>query len=585
MKKNLKRGIRLDRMASPSQRHWEQPQTIDAKRMRSDATVEMGWGRLLFAHTFERARDLAKALCEEGPKRRDIALYVRDPHVVLSLAPHQLFLDPSHTYRLWSNQYRPTQRKNSAFQTRRLRTRKDVEGVNRIYSGRGMVTLDEDWVLQPPDNRRLRLHLVAEEKATGSIVGAVSAVDHVEAFDDPECGASLWCLAVDAQAHAPGVGEALVRHVIEHFFARERTYLDLSVMHDNEQAIMLYEKLGFQRMPAFCVKRKNPINEPLFIAPDSDEALNPYAKIIVDEARRRGIAHEVEDAEGGFFSLHFGGRSISCRESLSELTTAVAMSRCDDKRVTRRLLEKAGLHVPDQRMAGSDQENEAFLAEHGSVVVKPARGEQGAGVCVDVRDAEELKQAIAEAKQISDEVILEQFVEGDDLRIIVIDEKVVAAAVRKPPVIIGTGQHTIQQLIEKYNRRRATATGGESRVPLDEQTTRCVAAAGYAMDDVLEINRKLMVRKAANLHTGGTIHDVTADLHATLVDAAERAAAAIDIPVVGLDFLVPNVEDEQYVIIEANERPGLANHEPQPTAERFVDLLFPKTVAADATRI
>ena len=68
-------------------------------------------------------------------------------------------------------------------------------------------------------------------------------------------------------------------------------------------------------------------------------------------------------------------------------------------------------------------------------------------------------------------------------------------------------------------------------------------------------------------------------------EGARARAIAIDIPVVGLDFLVPNVEDEQYVIIEANERPGLANHEPQPTAERFVDLLFPKTVAADATRI
>ena len=50
------------------------------------------------------------------------------------------------------------------------------------------------------------------------------------------------------------------------------------------------------------------------------------------------------------------------------------------------------------------------------------------------------------------------------------------------------------------------------------------------------------------------------------------------IPVVGLDFMVPCVDGEEYAIIEANERPGLANHEPQPTAERFIDLLFPQTV-------
>ena len=83
------------------------------------------------------------------------------------------------------------------------------------------------------------------------------------------------------------------------------------------------------------------------------------------------------------------------------------------------------------------------------------------------------------------------------------------------------------------------------------------------------------MRKTANLHTGGTIHDVTADLHRELAYAAIAGARALDIPLVGFDFLVPDVSGSDYVIIEANERPGLANHEPQPTAERFVDLLFP----------
>jgi len=85
------------------------------------------------------------------------------------------------------------------------------------------------------------------------------------------------------------------------------------------------------------------------------------------------------------------------------------------------------------------------------------------------------------------------------------------------------------------------------------------------------------VRKTANLHTGGTIHDVTDQLHPELVRAAEAAARCLEIPVTGLDFMVPDVAGSDYVIIEANERPGLANHEPRPTAQRFVDLLFPET--------
>ena len=105
-----------------------------------------------------------------------------------------------------------------------------------------------------------------------------------------------------------------------------------------------------------------------------------------------------------------------------------------------------------------------------------------------------------------------------------------------------------------------------------------ISEAGYELTSILPENTQLTVRKTANLHTGGTIHDVTSGLHPTLRKAAIDAARAINIPVTGLDFLVPAVDGPEYVIIEANERPGLANHEPQPTAERFMDLLFPQTM-------
>ena len=171
--------------------------------------------------------------------------------------------------------------------------------------------------------------------------------------------------------------------------------------------------------------------------------------------------------------------------------------------------------------------------------------------------------------------------EGQDLRIIVIGFEVVAAAVRRPPQVVGDGRLTIRTLIEKQSRRRAAATNGESRIPLDDETRRVVASAGYGLDDILPANETLTVRKAANLHNGGTIHDVTELLHPDLAEAAVKAAKVLDIPVVGLDMIVTAPDQPDYVIIEANERPGLANHEPQPTAERFIDLLFPHSANRD----
>jgi D-alanine-D-alanine ligase-like ATP-grasp enzyme len=148
--------------------------------------------------------------------------------------------------------------------------------------------------------------------------------------------------------------------------------------------------------------------------------------------------------------------------------------------------------------------------------------------------------------------------------------------------VVGDGQSTIRALIECQSRRRAAATGGESRIPVDDETARCVSGQGFGLDQVLPDGAEITVRKAANLHAGGTIHDTTCEVHPRLVEAAVLAARAIEIPVVGIDFVVTAPGRPDYAFIEANERPGLANHEPQPTTERFVDLLFPQSVPVPA---
>jgi GNAT-family acetyltransferase (TIGR03103 family) len=549
---------------------------------RKGVVVDCGWGRLVFGQTFPSGDDAAEVLRAEAPGSRDICLYLPDPHVLVARRYGELFLDPSYTYRLDLTRPLPDRTGRLAppkgLTIRPLRSAQDAETVNSIYARNRMVTSPVETIVANAATPVFE-HLVAEG-SDGTIVGTITGVDHVEAFGDPEGGTSLWCLTVDNQYAPPGTGMALTLDLAERFADRGRRRLDLSVLADNAGAIRLYEKLGFVRVPEFCVKRKNSINEPLFApSPAGYEALNPYARIVADEARRRGIDVEVLDAEWGELRLTHGGRSIVTRESLSELTTAVAMSRCDDKRITRRLLERAGLTVPAGRLADGGDGDRAFLAEHGSVVVKPARGEQGHGITVGITDPEDLEPAVAAARRFSDDVLLEQFFDGEDLRVIVIDFEVVAAALRRPAEIIGDGEADIRTLVERQSHRRAAATGGESRIPLDEATEATIRAQGRSWDDVLPAGEHLRVRRTANLHTGGTIHDVTPQLHPTLAEACVRAARALDIPVTGLDLMVLAPDRPDHVFVEANERPGLANHEPQPTAEKFVDLLFPATRA------
>ena len=570
---------RLLRGQTPSYERLQARLAEDGSELSADpVAVHCGWGRLLIGHTFPDPGTLAEALLNEQPGERDIALYVAAPQQVLAQSPQQLFLDPSDTLRLWFTDYRPSTRVFRGFRIRRAQSEADWNAINTLYQSRSMLPVDPALLTSRHEGGPV--YWMAEDEGSGAVIGSVMGLNHCTAFNDPENGSSLWCLAVDPLCSRPGVGEVLVRHLVEHFMSRGLSYLDLSVLHDNAQAKNLYAKLGFRTLSTFAIKRKNGINQPLFLGPGPEVGLNPYASILVEEAYKRGIDVQIDDAAAGLFTLSHGGRRIRCRESLSDLTSAISMSLCQDKCLTHKVLSQAGLNVPTQQLAGNADDNLAFVEQHGRVVVKPVDGEQGNGVAVDLHSIEQVQQAIEAARAFDSRVLLESFHEGLDLRIVVIGFEVVAAAIRRPAQVIGDGQHRVQRLIEAQSRRRQAATGGESRIPLDAETLRTVQAAGYDYDSILPAGQVLAVRRTANLHTGGCLEDVTAVLHPVLADAAIRAARALDIPVVGLDLMVPAADQPDYVFIEANERAGLANHEPQPTAERFIDLLFPHSQPA-----
>lgn len=305
------------------------------------------------------------------------------------------------------------------------------------------------------------------------------------------------------------------------------------------------------------------------------DELGHYTQVLVDEAVRRGISVEVGDPSLGELVMAHDGVRHTMLESLTDLTSAVAFRRCDDKALTRQVMERAGLCVPAGRLATGDAGDRAFLDEWKDLVVKPVRGEQGWGITVGVTTVDELRAAVDAARDVHPEVLLEQRCPGEDVRVIVIGGEVVAAAVRRPATVVGDGRSTIAELVDRLGG--ASGAAGVGPVTMDETTLAVLTAADHGPDDVLAPGQRLAIRRTANVHTGGTITDITEALHPALAEVCRRAAAALDIPVVGLDLMVPDLRGAAYVVIEANEQPGLANHEPAPTIERFIDLLFPTT--------
>ena len=159
------RRMRTHGMKPPLEPHEHE----DVPPPKEKAVIDCGWGRLLFGQTFPDPESLVAALHAEAPDRRDIAFYIRDPHVVLAQAPQELFLDPSHTYRLDLSTYRAGRRQPKGFFVRRLSSADDAEAVNRIYALHRMVPVPPDFFWSHRDSRAVTC-LVAEDAGTGAVI-------------------------------------------------------------------------------------------------------------------------------------------------------------------------------------------------------------------------------------------------------------------------------------------------------------------------------------------------------------------------------------------------------------------------------
>jgi ribosomal protein S18 acetylase RimI-like enzyme len=168
----------------------------------ADVALECGWGRLLFGQTFREPRDLIQAIRAEAPDCRDIAFYVPDAHVLIALAPQELFLDPSHTFRLELDTYQRAERGFPGFSVSAPASSAEAEGMALVWAARHMVPAPPTFVWEHRDDPAIS-YLLARDAGNGRVIGAVMGVDHGAAFGDPEHGSSLWCLAVDPQATQP----------------------------------------------------------------------------------------------------------------------------------------------------------------------------------------------------------------------------------------------------------------------------------------------------------------------------------------------------------------------------------------------
>lgn len=318
------------------------------------------------------------------------------------------------------------------------------------------------------------------------------------------------------------------------------------------------------------------------------ERLGPSTGSIVDEAISRHIPW-IRLNKSSLVQLGYGKNQVRFRATMTERTNSIAVDIACNKEETKKLLEDSAVPVA-KGLTISDPTDLARAVKHVGfpLVLKPLDGNHGKGATINVKTLEEAEAAFEYAQRYSRRVIIEKFISGYDFRVLVIDNKLVAAALRVPAHVKGNGSSTIQQLIDKENEDPRRGYGHENvltEILVDRDTLDLLAKKDYTLETVLPDCELLYLKSTANLSTGGTSIDVTDLVHSQNIFLCERIARVIGLDICGIDIMAPNLThpltENGGVVLEVNAAPGFRMHLapseglPRNVAAPVIDMLYP----------
>ena len=318
------------------------------------------------------------------------------------------------------------------------------------------------------------------------------------------------------------------------------------------------------------------------------DRLGPSTGSIVEEAVARDIPW-IRLGSNSLVQLGYGINQMRFQATITNKTSHIAVDIACNKEATKRMLEAASIPVAGGGICSDETELEEIIAKIGyPIVLKPLDGNHGKGASINVTNIDDAKAGLVFAQNYGRRVIVEKFITGYDFRILVIDNKVVAAAQRVPANVKGNGINTIQELIDIENLDPKRGYGHENvltEISVDRDTTDLLAKMGYSLETIPQQDETVYLKSTANLSTGGTSVDVTDMMHPENIFLSERIARVIGLDVCGIDIMAENLtqplKENGGVILEVNAAPGFRMHLapseglPRNVASPVLDMLYP----------
>ena len=315
-----------------------------------------------------------------------------------------------------------------------------------------------------------------------------------------------------------------------------------------------------------------------------DLCLGPSTACIVNGAKEKLIPF-IRLSNGNLVQLGYGARQKRIWTAETNQTSAIAETISRDKNLTKSLLASVGVPIPYGELVKDVEHAWQVAQEIGfPVVVKPQDGNHGRGVFTNLRTKEEIYAAYEVARHEGSGVLVEKFIQGDEHRLLVVGDHLVAAAKGEECKVIGDGKHTVLELIElQINsdpRRGPTEDYPLNQVRIDSIAELELKSQGYVSDSIVALGKSVLIQR-----NGNVAFDVTDIVHPSVAKKVVLAAKVVGLDIAGVDLVAMDIskplEEQEAAIVEVNAGPGLLMHikpakgNAQPVGQAIIKHLFP----------
>ncbi|MBO6185726.1 MAG: cyanophycin synthetase [Chryseobacterium sp.] len=374
------------------------------------------------------------------------------------------------------------------------------------------------------------------------------------------------------ETKSPGVYNVVFDYIEENagiYAAEQAVEIALALIEDKEYDINA------------CIRKLKEIRERVRLGPSTGS--------IVEEAVSRKIPW-IRLGSNSLVQLGYGVNQQRFQATITGNTSSIAVDIACNKELTKRMLHDAAIPVPMGDLIVDEEELQSVIKKIGyPIVIKPLDGNHGKGSSINVNDWVSSVTGLEHAQKYSRKVIVEKYITGYDFRVLVINNKMVAAARRVPAHVVGDGESNLAKLIEKENQDPRRGYGHENvltEITVDKDTLELLEKLQYTLETVPQKGEIVYLKSTANLSTGGTSIDVTDMVHPENITMAERISKIIGLDVCGIDIMAENLtqplKESGGAIIEVNAAPGFRMHLapseglPRNVAAPVVDMLYPQ---------